>query len=1027
MLNFNWNKIKLILILCGSFFIHAIHAQQGTGTFIAMDGGMEGQVVGQLPNTSSSSIPTNSWSRSVATGSVTIRQISGNGGRSGTNYLSINNTSTTGSTNVLSPSQNSGAIIGGSSYVIQFFYKATNGVNLPNAQIGVGASNAISTSTVNTNFVPNTTINNSVWLKSVTPITAANASIPGNGFSSFRIAAISNTNSAGIDIDDWVMYAGSTADITPPSIPGAVSINDPSASTLNVSWGASANIDGGGYLVVRYTINPVGQPDPNENGIYAIGNTIGSGVVVYTGLGTSFTNNLLSANTTYYYRVYTVDKAFNYSAFVSAVGNTNNTLASTNYYIDATNGNDFNDGNSPLNAWKSIAKVNAKTFEPGDSILFKCGEVWSGTILYPKGSGISKRPIVIAKYGIGNLPRIDGHALGSPNQNAVYLFNQRFWTISNIEVTNNYASTNTDTVLRRGIYVEARDFGVVRGITLKDLVVRDVLGTYDSNVESGGIFLAITGNNVITIFDSILIDNCKVYNVDRIGISNNSTWDGRDANGDFGSTPWRPSTNIIIQNCRVDSSGGNSLIIRDAQSPIIQNNIFWKSSKRYSGNSMFIFNCDDALVQYNEAAYNVYNPGDVDASGFDGDYRCKRTIFQYNYSHDNDGGAFVVVCQPGGVPGRFNDGTIIRYNISQNDGFFNGGLNNEGQIFSITGQSTNTTIYNNVVYSSNNFNYAITHRRWGDAGNVWPDNTRYFNNIFYFNKSNATFAFQSSTNNLFNNNVFYYAPPNTGINPIDGNVITSNPLFVNPGSGTVGLNSLNGYKLQINSPCINTGVLLQGHATKDFWGNTVPNAVGQNPDRGAFEFSTSLPATVVKFKGIINNNHNVLSWITVNEVNNTGFYLQKSIDGIVFIDFAFILTQTANGNSANTLTYKFTDKNVLNGANYYRLKQIDKDGKYNYSSIIVLRNTSANISSISIFPNPVVGHQLNIKSTDLPLGKYTVLVTNSLGKNVFSTEVVVSNNEQVLLLQLPQNIATGNYYLSLINTKNSFSSNFLLQ
>jgi hypothetical protein len=54
-------------------------------------------------------------------------------------------------------------------------------------------------------------------------------------------------------------------------------------------------------------------------------------------------------------------------------------LYATTYYVDATLGKDIYDGLSQTAAWKTIAKVNASRFQPGDQILFKGGGVWSGT------------------------------------------------------------------------------------------------------------------------------------------------------------------------------------------------------------------------------------------------------------------------------------------------------------------------------------------------------------------------------------------------------------------------------------------------------------------------------------------------------------------------------------------------------------------------------------------------------------------------------------------------------------------------
>lgn len=80
------------------------------------------------------------------------------------------------------------------------------------------------------------------------------------------------------------------------------------------------------------------------------------------------------------------------------------------YYVDATGGNDTNHGRSPYAAWKTIAKVNASTFLPGDRILFKRGETWREQLIVPS-SGISGRPIIFDTYGAGIRPILNGSDL----------------------------------------------------------------------------------------------------------------------------------------------------------------------------------------------------------------------------------------------------------------------------------------------------------------------------------------------------------------------------------------------------------------------------------------------------------------------------------------------------------------------------------------------------------------------------------------------------------------------------------------
>src|SRR5688572_1433240 len=75
----------------------------------------------------------------------------------------------------------------------------------------------------------------------------------------------------------------------------------------------------------------------------------------------------------------------------------------TNYYVDAIAGDDGNSGKSPKQAWQSLEEIADRTFKPGDSILFKSGQIWYGRLVL-RSSGSSEMSIVIASYGTGNKP-----------------------------------------------------------------------------------------------------------------------------------------------------------------------------------------------------------------------------------------------------------------------------------------------------------------------------------------------------------------------------------------------------------------------------------------------------------------------------------------------------------------------------------------------------------------------------------------------------------------------------------------------
>ena len=75
------------------------------------------------------------------------------------------------------------------------------------------------------------------------------------------------------------------------------------------------------------------------------------------------------------------------------------------FYVDASKGSDSNSGTEKTKPWRSIAKVNASAFSPGDSICFKKGETWTGQ-LDIRHSGTRERPITFTSFGVGAKPVI---------------------------------------------------------------------------------------------------------------------------------------------------------------------------------------------------------------------------------------------------------------------------------------------------------------------------------------------------------------------------------------------------------------------------------------------------------------------------------------------------------------------------------------------------------------------------------------------------------------------------------------------
>jgi hypothetical protein len=461
------------------------------------------------------------------------------------------------------------------------------------------------------------------------------------------------------------------------------------------------------------------------------------------------------------------------------------------YYIDSETGSDDNNGTSPESAWKSLDKINDTRLKPGNQVLFKAGTVYNGQLV-PQGSGSEEYPVIIDKYGEGDKPRING---GGNFAETLLLYNVEYYEVSNLEITNRGVLREAG---RKGVHVRVEGFGVAHHIYLRNLYIHDVNG---SNVKADGggygIHFSCSGSNAR--FHDLLIENNHLVRCDRNGITGWSDYCYPGGN-------WNPSTNVVIRGNLLEDIGGDGIVPIGTDGCLVEYNKLEGGRMRAEdwAAGMWPWGAVNTVIQFNEVSGMK---GTKDGQAFDSDYECSGTIIQYNYSHDNDGG-FLLVCSPA-RSSYGNRNSIIRYNISQNDG-------SNSRIFHITGGSTtNTKIYNNTIYS-NLDNYLIRLDDWEG----YPDETWFYNNIFFISGS-ASYSWGEATNTIFENNVFFGNHNNP---PAGNNTITENPLLVNPGSGGDGFSSLEGYKLQDGSPCTGSGIIVSDNGGRDFFGNPVPES-----------------------------------------------------------------------------------------------------------------------------------------------------------------------------------------------------------
>ncbi len=202
--------------------------------------------------------------------------------------------------------------------------------------------------------------------------------------------------------------------------------------------------------------------------------------------------------------------------------------------------------------------------------------------------------------------------------------------------------------------------------------------------------------------------------------------------------------------------------------------------------------------------------------------------------------------------------------------------------------------------------------------------------------------------------------------------------------------------------------------------NTTNETNNQSDASGTKTIGTVTPVSLAKFSSTVVGKTIQLSWQTETESNNTGFEIQRSSDGIQFSAIGFVASLSLNGNSTSTLLYSYTDESHLAGNNFYRLRQIDKDGKYVYST--VSRSVFESYSSIRLFPNPV-GNQIKLRINSAAIERLHIRISDQAGKLVKSAEVplVAGVNEiDMDAAGLPKGI-----YLIQFNSKSQFINHVL--
>ncbi len=179
-------------------------------------------------------------------------------------------------------------------------------------------------------------------------------------------------------------------------------------------------------------------------------------------------------------------------------------------------------------------------------------------------------------------------------------------------------------------------------------------------------------------------------------------------------------------------------------------------------------------------------------------------------------------------------------------------------------------------------------------------------------------------------------------------------------------------------------------------------------------FPLALPVKYRSFDALSSNNQVTLNWITESEVNNNHFEVERSFDASNFKTIAIVLDGYLAGNGSKSYTYKdnsaeLVDANVV----YYRLKQVDMDGRFTYSNTIAVRMQAISGVKMQVSPNPFV-ENLYVRFTSNESGMAQVQLLTIGGQKVQVQQATIGKGNNTIQVQGIGRLNAGIYIAQLV-------------